>query len=337
MTTSHSQRTEDRRHVFFGAFLLIARRLPQVPLFVTMHLLLMTALFLLLLLLASGCGASGGRYELACPAGSKCYGARNNYSAIGYRGCIRTFDCTVQVNMVPQRNKHLGGFDYFYFVCLRVPNSTMTMYFTPDLNDTDGRGMIHAKIRVVNSGVQFKSFVMDGSRTVPLHATRETAANISAFHLSNDHLVKVKRLEEEDGDRGMSLEDGASAHVHAAEGMPILDCENILMFFSQAKLFYRGNTTTPIQTLDLKSSQNLYLKIRVEDRNGTEIENVSITLNEPGRGRVAVICIAVIAVCAILTCTKCCNFCACCRSKCCHSNTDDVEAQVEDVSFTPKA
>lgn len=275
--------------------------------------------------------ASGDKYEQACPAGSKCYGARGNYSAIGYRGCIRTFDCNVQINMVLQKNKYYGGFDYFYFVCMRVPNSTLTMYFTPDVNNTDGRGMIQARVKVTNSGNQFRSFILKGSDEVRLDPTPDTASMISGFHLSNKHLVKVKDSKA-DGTRGLGDEEDVHHDAgHAGDGLPILHClhDQIVMFFSQADLFYNSSNATGIQPLNLKHSKNLYLKIRLTDKDGAEIENVSITLLEPGSGRTGVIFIVVIAAFVILTCTKCCNYCVCCRCCCPNKEPTDVEAQAE--------
>lgn len=274
--------------------------------------------------------ASTDTYAKACPAGSKCYGAKGSYSAFGYRGCIRTFDCNVQINMVFQENKNYGGFDYFYFVCLRVPNSTLTMFFTPDLNNTSGNGMIHAKVKVTKRGAMFKSFIRDGDREVKIDPTPETAKFMSGFHLSNKHLVQV----EDFGDslRALGDEDESVDHRYAAhtEALPILKCNHTLAFFSQEHLFYYPNDTASSTKayVNLKYSKNLYLKIRLADSNGTEIENVTITLSEPDSGRAGVIFIVAIAAFIILVCTKCCNGCLCCRS-CFKKDSADVEAQAE--------
>lgn len=274
---------------------------------------------------------SSDKYEKACPMGSRCYGAKGNYSATGYRGCIRTFDCSVQVNIVPQKRKLSGGFDYFYFACIRVPKSTLTMYFTPDFNNTSGEGMIQAKVRVSDTEERFKSFILIGGREYLIDPTFETANMSSGFHLSNKHLIKVKGFDPGDGSRGLS--DGGHEHgeVHSAEGIPILNCHSVVMFFSQGTLFYTNKSTgRNLSELNFKHSQNLYLKIKLHDNNGTEIENVSITLIEPGSGRVGIIFIIVITVVVILSCTKCCNCFSCCFTCCLKKESvGDVEAQAE--------
>ena len=289
-----------------------------------------------LLFVVMHASASSDEYEKACPAGSKCYGAKGNYSAMGYRGCIRTFDCNVQINMVRQKNKHFGGFEYFYFVCIRAPNSTLTMFFTPDINNMDGRGAIQAKIKVTKDDLWFKSFILDGDKEVSLKPIMETAKVISGFHTSNMHLVEVKDLN--DTSRGLGdvdkdeVVDPHSA-PHSAEGVPILQCHRIVTFFSQSRLFYHEKTSsgTNITDLDLKHSQKLYLKFRLQDAAGAEIENVSITLHEPGSGRAGVIFIVLIAVVVFLVCTKCFNYCLSCRD-CLRKEPTDVEAQaVHDI------
>ena len=270
---------------------------------------------------------SDDRYQLACPSGSRCYGAKNNYSAIGYRGCIRTFDCNVQINIVPQ--KGYGGFDFSYFVCLRVENSTLSMYFTPDNNNTDGEGMVHAVIRVNGPDIYFHSFLRDADQNISMKASQETRDKISGFHLSNDHLVQVKVVEAtattNTSERGLGSGEGSAATSthHVAEGLPILECSHFVMFFSRAELFLKDHSTS---YLNLKNSEHLYLKIRLSDRSGETVENVSITLSEPRSGG-AVIFILMIALVVALTCTKCCGYCAPCRKICCPARTRVTPAQ----------
>jgi hypothetical protein len=277
---------------------------------------------------------SSDKYEKACPVGSKCYGAKGNYSAMGYRGCIRTFDCDVQINMVPQKKKLSGGFDFSYFVCIRAPNSTLTMYFTTEFNTTEGEGMVHAKVKVTDAGEKFMSFIKIGGKTKIIDPTIETANMSSGFHLSNKHLVKVKGFDVQD--RGMS-DHSQHGEVHAAEGIPILNCQSMVMFFSQDTLFYTDSTSGKnVSELKIKRASNLYLKIRLVANNAnetannvTEIAKVSITLVEPGSGRKGIIFIIVIAILVILSCTKCCN-CFSCFWSCCSKKkeaTGDVEAQ----------
>ena len=198
----------------------------------------------LLRLLTRGADASD-THVTTCPSGNRCFGATGNYSAYGFRGCIRTQDCVVQVNMVLLAHRSRDTFDYVYYVCLRGRDSQMDMFFTTDLH-SDGHDAVHASIVMGGPVPAFKSFVRVAGKEVKLNPTHDQVNSISGFHRTNRHLVRP-----EADARSRNLKDGEEEAASSYEGsyVPVIHCDNpLVMFYSKEELFYKTGSQPPAVT-----------------------------------------------------------------------------------------